>query len=935
MRALPVLSGVTIEQRPSPRDGLLPAAILSVHSHGDRSFLDDLDLRLLSGSLRAAGVPNDLVVARLPRHVGEAASDEFDALVRVLREYGCLVYERVWDAGILVRLRKVLPDTVFIRLSSEHDLPGAPADYVCAASGGQVEAILAGLTGRAPSRQPTARYAPNLETRYVTENARPRQPFFVLRGSGGCPYGADARDNPLYADTNMPPKIGRGCAFCVTGNHYEHKTQPEALESVLEQMRYVRVGAPELKTLILKDENPFYYLTELIESAEREHLGPFSLLLETRADWFLQNRVRFERALRSAQRSSIRLAPFLVGIESFSQTELDRFNKGITAEQNIQFLESLRIWHANFAPALDLSHASFGFVMFTPWTTLGDLQANLDGIRASRLADFRGDLLRSRARLYPDTALYWLAERDGLLAPEYDRPSDDASARYGYLPARPWRFRDARVASIARLAEEYLSQHDQRDEVRLLTALLEQVGAAAEDAPPSIGQIERAVMQRQSPVVGTARSAVRFRDPPSLDPVAHALRVQIAEALVGARELPVQLPVFSVTLLTVEVDRNRATLVFGSPDPVVRIALQLPEGAERVQVDVELVFTPTGRWPTVARAIAARLERAITRDRWLRARPLIRELSATPAGVPLDFFRQAVDGVDPIQGLVRTGFRCNQDCGMCWQNRDWGRYDAEQVLRWIEDLRRAGAVSLIVSGGEPMLDPDLPRYVARAREIGIEHVTLETNAIQATRDGLAKRLAAAGVTGAFVSLHSGDPVTSDAITRAPGTHARTVAGIRALLEAKIPVRLNAVLTAEGLDELPGLPSFIRDSFGTDPMIQGLMLSYPTMPFDRALLPTVLPNPSRLRAALPRTIENALAVGVAVSGLDGPCGPPLCAFGADSRVRAGEIVGGRVPFRRYLPACMQCCVRAQCYGPRDADIEAFGDACVQPIRDLDR
>ncbi len=40
-------------------------AILSVHSHGDRSFLDDQDLALVSGQLRDAGLANDLVVVVL------------------------------------------------------------------------------------------------------------------------------------------------------------------------------------------------------------------------------------------------------------------------------------------------------------------------------------------------------------------------------------------------------------------------------------------------------------------------------------------------------------------------------------------------------------------------------------------------------------------------------------------------------------------------------------------------------------------------------------------------------------------------------------------------------------------------------------------------------------------------------------------------------
>ncbi|MBK9266026.1 MAG: radical SAM protein [Polyangiaceae bacterium] len=307
-----------------------------------------------------------------------------------------------------------------------------------------------------------------------------------------------------------------------------------------------------------------------------------------------------------------------------------------------------------------------------------------------------------------------------------------------------------------------------------------------------------------------------------------------------------------------------------------------------------------------------------------------RELARLPVSVPLGFFRQLVAGLDEPQGLVRTGFSCNQDCGMCWQGRDWGRYGAEQILRWIEDLRAAGATCLIISGGEPTLDPDLVRYVEHARALGFTNVTLETNAIQAAKPGHAERLAKAGVSQAFVSLHSGDPAISDAITRAPGTHERTVRGIHALLEANIPVVLNAVMTAEGIDHLASLPDFIHDTFGGHPLLSSLMISQPTEPFDRTLLPAIVPDPARARLALRKTIDRALALGITVQGLDGPCGPPLCAFGGDRRVIAGKPVPKMVDFRRHVPACERCVARSACFGVRHIEVELFGEACVSPL-----
>jgi hypothetical protein len=486
------------------------AAILSLHSHSDRSFLDDRELALLSGALRDDGIANDLVVAVITRDM-EAdgrASEVERRLVETLAAYDPIVYERVWDAQLVARLREALADKTFIGLRGEHELlETAPADIYCDGDPKQLLAPLlqwlrgerphppagvllrdAGAAGGAaswakpesPSDVPPRRirYAPNLRPVVVNPESLPPVRTFSVMGNDGCPFQLDARDNPLYAGTNIPDGYGRGCAFCVTGNHYDGRPNAETAASVLEQIRYVRANAPEYRLLVLKDQNPFGYLTEVVEHCEAESLYGFTLLLETRAEWFLRNAQRFDRALAVARRSGVRLAPFLVGIENFSQPELDRFNKGITVATNIEFLETLWQWKARYGEALDLGHAAFGFILFTPWTTLPDLEANLAAIERTRFDRLRGSVLLSRARLYPDTALYYLAERDGVLADDYDSAAHDASRRYGYYPSRPWRHLHADVAHFAALATQLAERNDSRDMVSIFRVLLEAFRAA-------------------------------------------------------------------------------------------------------------------------------------------------------------------------------------------------------------------------------------------------------------------------------------------------------------------------------------------------------------------------------------------------------------------------------------------------------------------------
>jgi hypothetical protein len=583
VRALPVVAG---NERALPRGVARgPVAILSLHSHRDRSFLDDISLHESSGALRAAGIENDLVIACI------TTDEELPRLAAALLTYPTIVYERVWSASIIRALAASLPGARFVRMIGEHEISDAPADEVCAPH--DLVAVIAHLLDRPVPE--TFEVRPNVTPVYVAEEDRPARPSFPIKGSAGCPYSADARGNPLFDGLAIPERFGRGCAFCTTGNAYEHKKPADALASTLDQLRYLRQHAAHIETLVLRDQNPFAYLTELVEAAETEQLGPFTLLVESRADWWLQNSKRFERALAAARRSSIRIAPFLVGVENFSQRELDRFNKGIEAEINVRFLHQLRAWANDYAPAVDLGQGAFGFILFTPWTTLDDLRANYACIEETKLHELRGRLLLSRARLYRDTALYYLAERDGLLIDEYASRGDDASARYGYLPAHPWRFADPLVARVAEVGALVLERRGYRDELAVFRALL---------AVASEGIDALTLEAVESQIVPANADAKR----------------KLAELLVRAPALPVTLPLFDLELTDLMVERDEVLLLLRRNEARATIRVRRPG-----DVVVDATSAPSLA-PELSR-IAARLARSISDARWSEAAPLRRALS--------------------------------------------------------------------------------------------------------------------------------------------------------------------------------------------------------------------------------------------------------------------------------------------------------------------
>lgn len=140
--------------------------------------------------------------------------------------------------------------------------------------------------------------------------------------------------------------------------------------------------------------------------------------------------------------------------------------------------------------------------------------------------------------------------------------------------------------------------------------------------------------------------------------------------------------------------------------------------------------------------------------------------------------------------------RCNHACEHCYQVQGQkGELSFEQLVAVLDDLARSGVLMLNVSGGEATLRDDLVPLLRAARERGFA-VRLYTNAYTID-DALADELAAIGLLEVHVSLYSDDAAEHDAVTRVPGSLARTIAGARRLVSRGVRVTLKTPPVAEG------------------------------------------------------------------------------------------------------------------------------------------
>ena len=135
--------------------------------------------------------------------------------------------------------------------------------------------------------------------------------------------------------------------------------------------------------------------------------------------------------------------------------------------------------------------------------------------------------------------------------------------------------------------------------------------------------------------------------------------------------------------------------------------------------------------------------------------PRARRLSGLRSGLRF-VFRVVQSRYNPLLAQVVVTRRCNLACGYC------NEYDGfsppvptETLLASIDHLARLGTASITLTGGEPLLHPDLDRLVRAARGHGMI-VTMITNGFRLTK-GWIERLNDAGLQGMQISIDNLQP----------------------------------------------------------------------------------------------------------------------------------------------------------------------------------
>jgi len=164
--------------------------------------------------------------------------------------------------------------------------------------------------------------------------------------------------------------------------------------------------------------------------------------------------------------------------------------------------------------------------------------------------------------------------------------------------------------------------------------------------------------------------------------------------------------------------------------------------------------------------------------------------------------RNGLQGPVVIWNLVR---RCNLTCKHCYAtsaDKDFpGELSTEQVYEVMDDLRSFGVSVLILSGGEPLMRPDIFDISRRAKQMGF-YVGLSTNGTLITEDNI-QTIAEMDYNYVGISI-DGMRETHDKFRRKQGAFDESMRGIRLCQEQGIKVGLRFTLTQDNAAELPDL-----------------------------------------------------------------------------------------------------------------------------------
>lgn len=147
---------------------------------------------------------------------------------------------------------------------------------------------------------------------------------------------------------------------------------------------------------------------------------------------------------------------------------------------------------------------------------------------------------------------------------------------------------------------------------------------------------------------------------------------------------------------------------------------------------------------------------------------------------------------------------CNLSCRHCRASATCGPYtdelDTRASLTLMDQIAETGQPIVILTGGEPLLRPDIFDIAAYGTEKGLRMVMAPNGTL--IDPETARKMAEAGIQRISISLDGADRQSHDAFRGVDGAFEGALRGIQAAKDAGIEFQINTTITKLNLDQIP-------------------------------------------------------------------------------------------------------------------------------------
>ena len=169
----------------------------------------------------------------------------------------------------------------------------------------------------------------------------------------------------------------------------------------------------------------------------------------------------------------------------------------------------------------------------------------------------------------------------------------------------------------------------------------------------------------------------------------------------------------------------------------------------------------------------------------------------------------------PINGILELTPLCNMNCDMCFVRLSSKEIAKKGRLRngeeWIslaEEIRQAGTLFVLLTGGEPLLHPDFRSIYIALKKMGMI-LTVNTNGTLIDEEW-ADFFAQHPPRRINITLYGKDESTYEKLCHYPDGYRRARKAITLLMERHVDVKVNGSITPQNIEDLEGLCSIAKD-----------------------------------------------------------------------------------------------------------------------------